>query len=177
MQISRNRNSKNCFIRHVLIVLLCCISSVVSFVTAAQTSPKYASWGYRSLQSIRTAQKQTSSIAYGGTTYSQTTYGHGTMTGTTYTPFKGSTQDLNYQFGTTSAYIHPAQSKPKRSNWSDNTMYGSGWNEDPDNDDELGVVPDPVPVGDIPWLFFLLLAIIYGVVKRKNASDRAHFLF
>ena len=33
------------------------------------------------------------------------------------------------------------------------------------------------PVGDIPCLFFLLLAIIYGVVKRKNASNRAHFLF
>lgn len=164
MQISRNRNSKNHFIRHVLIVLLCSISPVVSFVTAAQTSPKYASWGYQPIQSIQPAGTRTTT--YGGTTYSKTTYGYGAMTGTIYTPFKGSMQDLNYQFGTTSAYIKATKSNPQRTNWSENTMYGSGWDEDPDEYDELGVVPDPVPVGDIPWLLILLFAVGYILSRR-----------
>ena len=173
MQKDKNRNSKNRFIRHVLIVLLCGISPVVSFVTAAQMSPNYASWGYQSIQSVQPAGTRTATT-YGSSAYSKTTYGYGTMTGTTYTPFTGSTQDLNYQFGTTSAYIHPAKSNPKRSNWSENTMYGSGWDEDPEDYDPLGIVPDPpVPVGDTPWLFILLVAG-YFLLRRGRTKKKAH---
>ena len=40
----------------------------------------------------------------------------------------------------------------------------SSW-DDPDGD-EQGVVPDPAPIGDAPWLFLLLLAVGYTVCRR-----------
>lgn len=40
----------------------------------------------------------------------------------------------------------------------------SSW-DDPDEDDPAGVVPDPMPIGDAPWLFLLLLAAGYTVCR------------
>lgn len=84
----------------------------------------------------------------------------------------GSTAPM-YQFRTTSAYRNSfgdtesgsallRASGPRRTSPFD-------WSED---DDPIGTVPDPVPVGDTPWFLMLLLAagyIVFFSRKRRKA--------
>ena len=84
-----------------------------------------------------------------------------------------------YQFYSTSAYIlpsgtyHPAYStvsKPRRT---------SPFDFDPSTDDPLGTVPDPLPIGDTPWIFMFLLATGYIAFRylhhrKKETFDEAN---
>ena len=77
-----------------------------------------------------------------------------------------------YQFRTTSAYISTSGgSEPY------NPMSGPGgprrglaWTTPGLDDDPIGTVPDPAPVGDTPWLLMLLLAagyIAFRSIRRR----------
>ena len=72
-----------------------------------------------------------------------------------------------YQFRSTSVYIASSGESE-----SDNPLLGSGlsrrtspwdWSEE---DDPIGEVPDPLPVGDSPWCLMLLLAAAYIAFRR-----------
>lgn len=72
-----------------------------------------------------------------------------------------------YQFRSTSMYITSSGESE-----SDNPLLGSGrsrrtspwdWGEE---DDPIGEVPDPLPVGDSPWCLMLLLAAAYIAFRR-----------
>jgi len=82
----------------------------------------------------------------------------------------------SYRFQTTSAYIHasgggeyngmmPGNNGPRRS---------YAWDE-VDDEDPIGTVPDPVPVGDMPWLLMLLLLTGY-IAFRYHRQRKAHTL-
>ena len=88
--------------------------------------------------------------------------------------YNSSSSAPTYQFRTTSAYINTigesrsagfaaTNSGPRRSSsspWE--------WSED---DNAIGEVPDPVPVGDTPWWLMLLLAAGYVAFRSRKRSS------
>ena len=69
-----------------------------------------------------------------------------------------------YQFRTTSAYIS-ASGGSEPYNPMSGPRRGSAWTTPGIDDDPIGTVPDPAPVGDTPWIFLLLLAAGYTVCR------------
>ena len=69
-----------------------------------------------------------------------------------------------YQFRTTSAYIS-ASGGSEPYNPMSGPRRGSAWTTPGIDDDPIGTVPDPAPIGDAPWLFLLLLAAGYTVCR------------
>lgn len=74
-----------------------------------------------------------------------------------------------YEFYSTSPYINSV-----RQSQSGSISLGSSgplrttlWDMT-DEDDPIGVVPDPVPVGDTPWCFMLLLAAGYMAFRVRS---------
>lgn len=74
-----------------------------------------------------------------------------------------------YQFHTTSAYISASgASEPY------NPMSGSyvrravksSWDDPGEEDDPMGVTPDPTPIGDAPWWLLFLLAAAYSAFRH-----------
>ena len=68
-----------------------------------------------------------------------------------------------YQFRTTSAYISASGASEPYNPMSgpSGPRRGFAWTTPGIDDDPVGTVPDPVPVGDSPWWFVLLLAAGY----------------
>jgi hypothetical protein len=79
-----------------------------------------------------------------------------------------------YQFRTTSAYINTIGESRANSLDLNNLPRRTSsspfdWSED---DDAIGEVPDPVPVGDTPWFLMLLLAagyVAFRSLRRREA--------
>jgi hypothetical protein len=89
--------------------------------------------------------------------------------------YNSSSSAPTYQFRTTSIYI-----RSLGESGSNSTMYCPGnirrtttptnpfdWT---DEDDPTGVVPDPVPLGDSPWAFLLLLSVLYLALRHHRRS-------
>ena len=76
-----------------------------------------------------------------------------------------------YRFHSTSVFI-PTQVQSKSAAWmpgNSRPRRVGGWTEE---DDPIGVVDDEVdmPVGDIPWLFILLLIVGYIALRSRRAK-------
>ena len=123
----------------LIAILLCGLCHTAAFAYGYNQSAQSKNWGYQPVyQSASTAT--TSSIATAPT----------------------------YRFRTTSAYISASgASELYRPMFSSGSPQKSIFDDDPgEEDDPSGVVPDPAPVGDTPWLFLLLLAAGYTVCRR-----------
>jgi hypothetical protein len=77
-----------------------------------------------------------------------------------------------YRFHSTSVLI-PTQDQSESAAW----MPGNsrprridGWS---DEDNPLGEVPDPMPIGDTPWILMLLLITAYYLIKRYRTKKIA----
>lgn len=117
---------KNCFVRYVLIVLLCGMCHTVAFAYGYDHNAQSNGWGYQPLYSTTTPSA----------TYSAPTY----------------------QFRTTSIYANSINESNCFSQGNNGLRRTSSFD---DEDDPIGVVPNPTPLGDAPWLFILLLAAGY----------------
>ena len=97
-----------------------------------------------------------------------------------YQPVYQSTATTSYvpaaptcQFHSTSVLIPAARGVGQPAVIANNTPRRSPWDGEPGDDDyPTGVVPDPVdmPVGDIPWLFILILAAGYLAFRYRKKS-------
>ena len=127
----------------LIAMLLCGLCHTAAFAYGYNQSAQSKNWGYQPVyQSASTAT--TSSIATAPT----------------------------YRFRTTSAYISASgASEPYRPMFSPGGPRRSIFDDDPgEEDDPSGVVPDPAPVGDTPWLLMLLLAagyIAFRSIRRR----------
>ena len=91
--------------------------------------------------------------------------------------YSSSTTQPTYRFRSTSIYLHDTD-KPEADAAAGRLPISGRPRRDPANpfdpnpDDPIGVVEDPTPVGDTPWLFLLLLSagyLIYRKVQRREA--------
>lgn len=159
---------KNQFIRYVLMLwLLCSACYTQSVVSAATYTPQYASWGYRPLYSTA-ASAQTKVVGGGFGHASATTY-QGIYS--TASAAVVATSAPTYSFRSTSVYIPAARGVGQPVVIADNTPRRSIWDDEPgDDDDPTGVVPDPAPLGDAPWLLLLLLVAGYVLFRPTKAA-------
>lgn len=145
-----NEKMKNRFVRYVLMLLLCGVCHTVAFAYEYNRSTQTKSWGYQS-------------------TY-QPTY-QSTYQSASQKTFDPNVAEPTFRFRTTSTYINSS---------GDNDLGGqlsglsgprrmSMWDEE---DDPIGVVPDPVtPVGDTPWCLMLLLVAGYIAFRSRRSAD------
>ena len=170
---------RNQFIRYVLMLwLLCGAFFTHSMASAATRTPQYASWGYRPLYStaVSAQVRVTGSgpgCAAGGSFSSPTYRGTGSAAGVAVAMPSLPT----YTFRTTSAYVPASRGGGEPIVLADHTPRKSIWDDPGDDDNTIGEVPDPVPVGDTPWLLLLLFAagyILFRVrynVKRERTTE------
>lgn len=164
---------KNRFIRHVLILLLCGFCHTAAFAYGYDRNDQSKAWGYQPLYSTA-ASAQTKVVGSGYAGHSGATY-QGIYS--TANAAVAVSSVPAYTFRTTSLYIN--------SSGASGSMYsaptGSGplrtssfdWN---DEDNPLGEVDDPMPVGDTPWLFMLLLiATFYSIKGASRLRDKQAF--
>jgi len=145
---------RNRMIRWVIAMLLMCVlSHTAAFAYGYNQSAQSKSWGYQS-----TYQP----------TY-QSTY-QPTYQSTPQKTFDPNAAEPTFRFRTTSTYITTSSdagsdlfsgfSGPRRA---------SMW-DDIGEDDPVGVVPDPVPVGDTPW--WLMLLLVAGYIAFRSFRQR-----
>lgn len=88
--------------------------------------------------------------------------------------YNSSSSAPTYQFRTTSIYISSFGAPG-----SNGTTYNPGgirrtlsnpFDDITEEDDPTGVVPDPVPLGDCPWAFLLLLSALYLALRPLRPS-------
>ena len=76
-----------------------------------------------------------------------------------------------YQFQSTSSYAPSGRVRvyaPGAVSPSFSRRRNDGWGEPTDEDNPIGEIPDPTPVGDVPWFFMLLLIGGYFAYARKK---------
>lgn len=170
MRKGGNEKMKNKFvlIRCVLLLwMLCGVCHTQSVVSAATSTPQYASWGYRPLHSTA-ASAQTKVVGSGFGHASATTYQgiYSTASAAVVT-----TSAPTYSFRSTSVYIPAARGVGQPVVIADNTPRRSIFDDEPgEDDDPTGVVPDPAPLGDAPWLLLLLLVAGYVLYRPTKAA-------
>ena len=79
-----------------------------------------------------------------------------------------------YQFRTTSVYIKTSDESNSTESWKSRPRRTSPWDWSVD-DNPIGEVPDPVPVGDTPWWLMLLLSagyIAFRSLRRRKAKTQ-----
>ena len=138
--------------------MLCGASYTLSVAYAYDRTSPSASWGYQPVYK---------SVSYGSTPYMGSTT---TTTSSVYTGI-GSSVTLNYNFKTTSVYLVSNARYQRMYRSGEMVVYGS-LDGPPDG---LGVgevedEEDPMPVGDTPWLFLLLLAVGYIALRSRRAK-------
>ena len=82
----------------------------------------------------------------------------------------GTSSAPTYQFQSTSSYAPSGRVRvfaPGATSPSFSPRRNDSW-DDPDEGWEIGVVDDPTPVGDIPWIFMFLLIGGYFAYARKK---------
>ena len=159
--------NKFVLIRYVLMLWMVCGASYTQSVASAATyTPQYASsWGYRPLYSTA-ASAQTKVVGSGFGHASATTYQGNYSTASAAVV---ATSAPTYSFRSTSVYIPAARGVGQPVVLTENAAYSSPF--DPtDDDDPTGVVPDPAPLGDAPWILFALLILAYAGIKLRKKS-------
>lgn len=147
--------------------MLCGVCHTQSVVSAATSTPQYASWGYRPLHSTA-ASAQTKVVGSGFGHASATTY-QGIYS--TASAAVVATSAPTYSFRSTSVYIPAARGVGQPVILADHTtMRKSVFDEPGEDDDPQGVVPDPAPLGDAPWLLLLLLVAGYVLFRPIKAA-------
>lgn len=142
--------------------MLCGVCHTQSVVSAATYTPQYASGGYRPLYSTA-ASAQTKVVGSGFGHASATTYQGISSTASAAVV---ATSAPTYSFRSTSVYIPAARGVGQPVVIADNTPRRSIWDDEPgEDDDPQGVVPDPAPLGDAPWLLLLLLVAGYVLFR------------
>ena len=148
--------------------LLCGACYTQSVASAATYTPQYASWGYRPLYSTATTQTKVVGSGFGHA--SATTY-QGIYS--TANAAVVATSSPTYSFRSTSVYIPAARGVGQPVILADNTPRRSAWDDPGEEDDPTGVVPDPAPLGDAPWLLLLLLVAGYVLFRpTKNSTKK-----
>lgn len=158
--------NKFVLIRCVLMLwMLCGVCHTQSVVSAATSTPQYASWGYRPLHSTA-ASAQTKVVGSGFGHASATTY-QGIYS--TASAAVVATSAPTYSFRSTSVYIPAARGVGQPVVLAEGAAYSPPF--DPtDEDDPIGTVPDPAPLGDTPWLLLLLLVAGYVLYRPTKAA-------
>lgn len=145
--------------------MLCGVCHTQSVVSAATSTPQYASWGYRPLHSTA-ASAQTKVVGSGFGHASATTY-QGIYS--TASAAVVATSAPTYSFRSTSVYIPAARGVGQPVVLAEGAAYSPPF--DPtDEDDPIGTVPDPAPLGDTPWLLLLLLVAGYVLYRPTKAA-------
>ena len=142
--------NKFVLIRYVLMLwLLCGASYTQSIASAYDRNTSSQGWGYQPLQTSSSTTGYTAS--YGGTT----TRG-------------GVAERPTFHFQSTSILISPSDMEPMQMRGGNVVLMGNSWSDENDpNEPGMGeVVEDPMPIGDTPWLFLLLLAVGYTVCRK-----------
>ena len=140
---------KNRFIRHVLILLLCGFCHTAAFAYGYDRNDQSKAWGY---QPVYQSTATTSYVSAAPT----------------------------YQFrSTSSVYLtssgHPASYVPgQQNNGPRRIRLSDPFEDEPGEDDyPTGVVPDPAPIGDTPWLFLLLLSAGYLAFRYRKKNPHS----
>lgn len=162
---------KNRFIRHVLLLLLCGFCHTAAFAYGYDRNDQSKAWGYQPLYSTA-ASAQTKVVGSGFGHASTTTY-QGIYS--TARAAVVATSAPTYSFRSTSVYIPAARGVGQPVVLAEGAAYSSPF--DPtDEDDPIGTVPDPAPLGDTPWLFMLLLiATFYSIKGASRLRDKQAF--
>ena len=152
----------NLLYRIVWMVWLLCLGCLMpSGAYAYDRTPASASWGYQPLYS--TASTRPSGHLY-------------KLSGDVYPAyrFRSTSPITNYQSPITNRQSPIANRQSPIANYQSPIITGpyksSEWNwGDPEDEDPIGVVPDPAPVGE-PWLLFLL-ALLYLPIRYYRRSE------
>ncbi len=145
--------------------LLCGASYTQSIASAYDRNTSSQGWGYQPLSTMN------------GSNYHVTTapgtYGTTTTSRTTKNPLSGRSDFPVLRFRSTSAYADKfdLQSTPLMGG-GDVVLMGNIWTDENDpNEPGMGeVVEDPMPIGDTPWLFMLILAVGYLAFRYRKKT-------
>lgn len=124
----------------------CILAVCLLFVPIPGSATNYPSYQFRSTSSVN----RTGTQSYYGTA----TPSYSFKTTSSYAPTVSTSV---YPVEETSGFSGPRKAK----------MFS--WDEDVEQYDPIGVVPNPLPVGDIPWLLFALAAMAYVVTKKHKS--------
>ena len=149
-----------------LVLWGCVVSPAFAYPQATQS----ASWGYAptySAKPIHTITPATSSVSAYNSSYSSCISGRRSNS-----PVTARDMYPTYNFRSTSSYSSIVSNNPSftpladtQGNGPRNVIRRAGW-DDPDDDDPIGVVPDPTPVGSP--LILLALALAYLIVRLRK---------
>ena len=131
----------------------CILAVCLLFVPIPGSATNYPSYQFRSTSSINGTGTQ----SYYGTA----TPSYSFKTTSSYAPTVSTSV---YPVEETSGFSCPR--KAKMFSWDEDNSF---WNNDPEGADPIGVVPNPLPVGDIPWLLFALATAAYVVIKKHKS--------
>ena len=138
--------NKFVLIRYVLMLwMLCGVYHTSSIASAYDRNTSSQGWGYQPLQTSSSTTGYTAS--YGGTT----TRG-------------GVAERPTFHFQSTSILISHSDMEPMQMRGG-NALLSSIWDDEPTGPG-MGELEPEMPVGDVPWLFLLLLAVGYTVCRR-----------
>jgi hypothetical protein len=160
--------NKFVLIRYVLMLwLLCGASYTQSIASAYDRNTSSQGWGYQPLSTMNGSNyhAMTAPGIYGTTTTSRTTKN----------PLSGRSDFPVVRFRSTSAYADKfdMQSTPLMGG-GDVVLMGNSWSDENDpNEPGMGEVveeEDPMPIGDTPWLFMLILAAGYLAFRYRKKS-------
>lgn len=162
------------------IALLCGFGHMADLAYAYGQNAQSDSWSYQSVYGstkansalhVRTTLSSRSAMpvaSYGGTATSDGAAALGT-TGSAVAP---ATSMPSYNFRSTSSLVSSlGNSNPSiiKGTTVSRTTSSFDWNED---DNPIGEVPDPLPIGETPWLIMAVLAagyIAFRYLRRRNA--------
>ena len=142
--------NKFVLIRYVLMLwMLCGASYTLSIASAYDRNTSSQGWGYQPLQTSPSTTGYTAS--YGGTMTTGRVAERPTI-----------------HFQSTSILISPSDMEPMQM-MGGNALLSSIWDDQPSGPG-TGELEDPTPVGDIPWIFLLLLIVGYIALRSRRAK-------
>ena len=135
--------------------LLCGVSYTQSIASAYERTSPSASWGYQPLQTSSSTTGYTAS--YGGTMTTGRVYSASSL-------HSSLSERPTFHFQSTSILISPSDMERMQMRGGDVVLMGNPFDEP--TEPGIGEVEPEMPVGDVPWLFLLLLAVGYTVCRR-----------
>ena len=148
--------------RIVWMVWLLCLGCLMpSAAYAYDRTPASASWGYQPLYSTASTRPNKPAYKLSGDVYPAYR-------------FRSTSPITNYQSQITNRQSQITNRQSPIANYQSPIITGpyksSEWNwGDPEDEDPIGVVPDPAPIGE-PWLLFLL-ALLYLPIRYYRRSE------
>ena len=143
--------------------LLCGASYTQSIASAYDRNTSSQGWGYQPLSTMNGSN-------YHATT-APGTYGT-TTSRTTKNPLSGRSDFPVLRFRSTSAYADKFDMQYTPLMGGEVVLMGDIWTDENDpNEPGMGeVVEDPMPIGDTPWLFMLILAAGYLAFRYRKKT-------